>query len=411
MRHTKHVAAIIVGWVGLAGGWTPAESPDARDARVRPGLEVLLSDSLALVRGKRVGLVTNQAAVDAEGRSAVDRLLAAPLTLVALFSPEHGFRGTAAPGAPVASTTDSATGLPIYSLYGATTAPTDAMLSGLEVLLVDLQDAGARYYTYLWTTVQVMRSAGRHGIPVVVLDRPNPIGGSVEGNLPDSSSRSPVGLLVVPMRHGMTLGELAQLARDELGLQVELHVVPASGWRREMYLDETGLPFVPPSPNLRSLESLVHYPGLCLFEGTNLSVGRGSTAPFEQIGAPWLDPHAVAARFRAARLPGVELDVVRFKPRLPGDGKFADTTVRGLRLRVTDRQRYEPTVAAVLLLAAIRSVHPRDFRFDEPQFDRLAGGPALREALVRGEAPHRIAAGWQPGIQRFMERRKPYLLY
>jgi uncharacterized protein YbbC (DUF1343 family) len=256
-----------------------------------------------------------------------------------------------------------------------------------------------------------MRSAGRHGIPVVVLDRPNPIGGSVEGNLPDSSSRSPVGLLVVPMRHGMTLGELAQLARDELGLQVELHVVPASGWRREMYLDETGLPFVPPSPNLRSLESLVHYPGLCLFEGTNLSVGRGSTAPFEQIGAPWLDPHAVAARFRAARLPGVELDVVRFKPRLPGDGKFADTTVRGLRLRVTDRQRYEPTVAAVLLLAAIRSVHPRDFRFDEPQFDRLAGGPALREALVRGEAPHRIAAGWQPGIQRFMERRKPYLLY
>jgi hypothetical protein len=267
---------------------------------VRPGIEVLLADSASLVRGRRVGLVTNQSGVDASGVSDVVRLRAAGVRLVALFSPEHGFRGAAGPGAAVASSVDSATGLPIYSLYGRTSAPTDEMLAGIDVLLVDLQDAGARYYTYITTTVDVMKAAAAKGIPVVVLDRPNPIGGAVQGNVLEEAFITPVGRLRMPMRHGLTLGELARLARADLGLATELVVVPVSGWRRASAFDETGLPFIPPSPNLRTLESLFHYPGTCLFEGTNLSVGRGTGAAFEQVGAPWLDTAAVLADLRRA---------------------------------------------------------------------------------------------------------------
>ncbi len=378
---------------------------------VRPGIEVLLADSVGLVRDRRVGLVTNQAGVDAAGVSDVVRLRGAGVRLVALFSPEHGFRGAADPGAAVASSIDSATGLPIYSLYGKTTAPTDAMLEGIELMLVDLQDAGARYYTYLATTVDVMRASSRRGIPVVVLDRPNPIGGLVQGNVLDPAHASPVGLLAVPMRHGLTLGELARLAAADLGLKVAIGVVPVAGWSRSMAWDETRLPFVPPSPNLRSIESLFHYPGLCLFEGTNLSVGRGSDAPFEQIGAPWLDTAAVLATARAARLPGIRFRGVTFTPARPGDGKYADSLVFGIRLEVADRASYDPTAVAVHLLAAVRSRHPDRFSWLAKHFDRLAGGPALREAIEAGSAPRVIVAGWEPALKRFRERRNPALLY
>jgi uncharacterized protein YbbC (DUF1343 family) len=372
---------------------------------------VLLSDSLQVVRGRRVGLVTNQAGVDAQGISDVARLQAAGVRLVALFSPEHGFRGAADPGATVASSIDSATGLPIYSLYGRSTAPTDAMLDGVEVLLVDLPDAGARYYTYLFTTVEVMRSAARRGIRVIVLDRPDPIGGLVQGNVLDTAFRTPVGLLAVPMRYGMTLGELARLARADLGLATELGVVPVAGWRRPMPLDATGLPFVAPSPNLRSLESLYHYPGLCLFEGTNLSVGRGSEAPFEQIGAPWLDTAAVLARVRAAALPGVRFAGVTFTPRQPGEGKYADTLLVGIRLQVTDRNVYDPTATAVHLLAAVRAVHRDRFAWIPRHFDRLAGGALLRQQIDGGMAPEAIVRGWVAELERFKTRRREFLLY
>jgi uncharacterized protein YbbC (DUF1343 family) len=372
---------------------------------------VLLSDSLSVVRGRRVGLVTNQAGVDAQGISDVTRLRAAGVELVALFSPEHGFRGAAEPGATVASSIDSATGLPIYSLYGRSTAPTDAMLEGIELLLVDLQDAGARYYTYLFTTIEVMRAAGRRGIRVVVLDRPDPIGSPVQGNVLDTAFRTPVGQLAVPMRYGMTLGELARLARADLGLTTDLGVVPVAGWRRATALDEAGLPFVAPSPNLRSLESLYHYPGICLFEGTNLSVGRGSAAPFEQVGAPWLDTAAVLARMRAAALPGVRFVGVTFTPRRPGDGKYADTTLAGIRLVVSDRGTYDPTATAVHLLAAVRAVHGEQLAWIPKHFDRLAGGARLREQIEAGTAPGTIVQGWAGDLARFKERRRAFLLY
>jgi uncharacterized protein YbbC (DUF1343 family) len=408
--HRALVVLGLGGWALGCGSRGPAAQAPAPGG-VRPGIDVLLTDSMALVRGRRVGLVTNQAGVDAQGVSDVERLQAAGVKLVALFSPEHGFRGAADPGATVASTIDSATGLPIYSLYGRTTAPTDSMLQGIDLLLVDLQDAGARYYTYLFTTVEVMRAAARRGVRVVVLDRPDPIGGAVQGNVLDTAYRTPVGLLAVPMRYGMTLGELARLARLDLGLTVDLSVVPVAGWRRQLPLDATGLPFIPPSPNLRSLESLYHYPGLCLFEGTNLSVGRGSAAPFEQIGAPWLDTARVLVRVRAAGLAGVSLSGVPFTPARPGDGKYADTALAGIRLRVTDRARYDPTATAVHLLAAVRAVHGDRFTWIPRHFDRLAGGPTLRQQLDAGAAPAAIVDGWSASLAGFRARRKSALLY
>jgi uncharacterized protein YbbC (DUF1343 family) len=378
---------------------------------VRPGIEVLLTDSLGLVRDRRVGLVTNQTGVDADGISDVERLRSAGVRLVALFSPEHGFRGSADPGATVASTVDSATGLPIYSLYGRVSAPTPEMLRGIEVMLLDLQAAGARYYTYLATTVDVMKAAGAAGIRVVVLDRPDPSGGLVQGNVLRPEHVTNVGRLEVAMRHGMTLGELARLARGDLSLPVQLSVVPVAGWRRSEAIDRTGLPFVPPSPNLRTVESLFHYPGLCLFEGTNLSVGRGSDAPFEQVGAPWLDTTAILRVIRGAGLPGVRFAGVGFRPSHPGDGKYADTSLAGIRLTVTDRIAYDPTVVAVHLLGAIRRRHSAEFAWIPAHFDRLAGDTALRAAIDAGTDPRAIVTGWTAERKRFLTRRRGALLY
>lgn len=415
MRHHGR-SGIGVGQVAMAVvialGCVPARSATAtvQVAAVRPGIDVLLSDSLHLVRGKRVGLVTNLAAVDARGVSTVARMRAAPVTLVALFGPEHGLSAAAAPGEKVASTVDSASRIPIYSLYGQTSRPTPAMLAGIDVLVVDLPDVGARYYTYPATTVLVMQAAADQGIPVIIADRPNPIGGRVQGNILDTAYASMVGRLAVPMRHGLTLGEESRLAVADLAIPVALTVVPAAGWHRSMTFEATGLPFRAPSPNLTDVESLFHYPGSCLFEGTALSVGRGTALPFHQVGAPWLDTTAVLARLRRAALPGVAFEGVRFTPHQPGDGKWADSTVNGIRWQLTDPEHYDPTVTAVYLLAAVRAVHPDRIRLGGI-FDKLAGGPGLREALLRGDDPAVIVAGWQPALAAYRERVAPYLVY
>ncbi|MCA9768890.1 MAG: DUF1343 domain-containing protein [Gemmatimonadetes bacterium] len=399
--------AAVVAVLGCGGAMPPV----AAQVAVRPGVDVLLSDSLHLVRGKRVGLVTNLAAVDARGISAVERFRGAPLTLAALFGPEHGLSALAAPGEKVASSVDSASRIPIYSLYGATRRPTPEMLAGLDVLVIDLPDVGARYYTYPATAVEVLQAAQAAGLPVIIADRPNPITGTaMQGNILDMAHASMVGLLAIPMRHGLTLGEETRLAAADLGISTPLIVVPSAGWRRGMDLDATGLPFRAPSPNLIDLDGLYHYPGTCLFEGTALSVGRGTDHPFHQVGAPWLDTTAVLARMRAAALPGVRFEGVRFTPTNPGDGKFAGVAVSGVRLVITDRRAYDPTAAAVHLLAAIRAVHPAEIRIGG-SFDRLAGGPTLREALLRGEPPATIIAGWEAGLARYRDRVKPFLLY
>lgn len=411
--HRRLTGLLVILAAGLsAGGCQPQPAAAMRPvAGVIPGIEVLLADSLSLVAGRRVGFVSNMAAVDRFGTSGVDRLREAGVDLVALFSPEHGFRGAADPGEAVASTVDSATGLPIHSLYGQTRGPTPEMLAGVDVLLVDLPDVGARYYTYLSTTVEVMRSAGRAGIPVVVLDRPNPIGGLAQGNVLDTAFRSFVGMLAVPMRHGLTLAEQALLAQRELGITVDLLVVPAANWRRHQTMEETGLPFLAPSPNLKDVESLFHYPGTCLFEGTALSVGRGTAAPFRQLGAPWLDTTAVLRRVRAAGLQGVRFVSDTFTPVNPGDQKHAGVLLRGIRLVLTASARYDPTLAAVTLLTAVQAVHPDQVGFVPRQFDRLAGGATLREGILAGRSPRRIADGWVTAQREFALRRASVLLY
>ena len=411
-----HRSLVLLGlwvWCSGCGGSAPASA--ASPAQVRPGIEVLLTDSLHLIRDRRIGLVTNQAGIDARGRRDLDRLVGAGLRVTAVFAPEHGLRGVIDVDQPPDSReeTDSATGLPVYLLHDGVRLhpPTPKMLEQVDVLVIDLQDVGARYYSYPAAIATIMGPASAGRLPVVVLDRPNPIGGAVQGDVQDSVTASAVARFPIAMRHGMTIGELARLANTILGLRVDLQVVPLDGWRRSMDFDATGLPFVPPSLNLRTLESLYHYPGLCVFEGTNLSVGRGSQLPFEQIGAPWLDTTAVLAKLRLEPAAGVRFVGTTFRPATPGDGKYPDTLLAGIRLITTDRATYDPTITAVHLLAALRSAHPAAFAFRPAQFDRLAGGPDLRTAIERGEPVTSIASRWRQELARFRERRQQFLMY
>ncbi len=387
---------------------TPATA--RADAQVRPGLESFVANPSAAVRGKRIGLITNHTGIDRQGTPAIDRLAASPeLTLVALFSPEHGIRGAAAPGEEVASGRDERTGLPIYSLYGDTRKPTPEMLRGIDALVFDIQDVGARPYTYISTMALGMQAAAEAAIPFVVLDRPNPIGGvDVEGNLLDTAFASFVGMYPIPARHGMTPGELARLFNREFGIGADLTVVPVEGWRRHIWFDQTGLPWVNPSPNLRSLDAATHYPGTVFLEGTNLSEGRGTDRPFEQTGAPWLRADEVAAAMNAMRLPGV-----RFEPTtltVSADArKFPGDTIPGIRLVITDRERYRPVAASLLLIDTIRRLHPAEFEWSG-SINRLAGTDRLRAAIEAGTLPA-LLREWEADAERFRAIRQPYLLY
>jgi uncharacterized protein YbbC (DUF1343 family) len=400
-------------YLALAG--LAACTPPQGQTQVRPGIEVVLSDSAHLIAGKRLGLLTNHTGIDRQGRRDADLLLTAHgARLTVLFSPEHGFRGTEdRSGLP--DSRDSATGLPIYSLYGGSHNAALSALDSIDVLLTDLQDIGARYYTYIATATQLMRDAARAGKRVIVLDRPDPIGGrDVQGNVrarlgnPDSEL---VGFLPVPMRHGMTLGEMARMANDLMALGADLVVVPAAGWNRTMLYDETGLPWVKPSPNMPDLESALLYPGTCLFEGTNLSVGRGTAMAFRVLGAPWLDPAKVIERLRAYAIAGVEFTATTFTPVAPTDGRYPGIALGGVQLRVTDRARFDPTKVAVALLAAIRAAHPQQFQFRVERFDRLAAGPALRQALEADRPLSEIWDGWEGDLARFRTNRVKYLVY
>jgi uncharacterized protein YbbC (DUF1343 family) len=394
-------------------------SSAAGPAQVRPGIEVLLSDSVHLITGKRLVLLTNQTGVDRAGRRDVD-LLRAGFDPVALFSPEHGLSGREdRPGLPDA--VDSATDLPIYSLYSGSRPPNLAALDSADVLLIDLQDIGARYYTYPPTAVLLMREAARRGKRVIVLDRPNPIGGTVvEGNVrtpPGPLDGGGLDFLPLPMRHGLTLGEILRLANDVYRIGADVTVVPALGWRRDLAFDATVLPWVRPSPNMPDLESAWHYPGTCLFEATNLSVGRGTGFAFQVIGAPWLDVPRLLASLRGmgsgerSALAGVEVVETEFTPRSPTDDKYDGVPLHGVRLRVTDRERYDPTRLAVALLAAIHAVHPDSLRIRAERFDQLAAGPDLRVAILAGRAPAEIEQSWDAGLDAFRRARGKYLLY
>lgn len=387
---------------------------------VRSGLEVLLTERLDLLAGRRVGLVTNHTGVDRRLESTVDLLAARPgVTLTALFAPEHGLRGDRQAGDHVPTFTDQRTGLPVYSLYGPTRAtrkPTPAMLQDVDVLVCDLQDGGSRYFTYLSTMGYAMEAAAEQGIPFVVLDRPNPIGGmAVEGNVLDEEFRSFVGAYALPIRHGLTFGELARLINEAYGIGAELIVVPMDGWRRDMYFWDTGMPWVQPSPNVPTPATLVVYPGTCLFEGTNLSEGRGTTRPFEWLGAPWLDAHAWAETMNRLDLPGVRFRPVFFTPTF---SKHQGVLCQGVEVHVTDPRAFRPVETGLHLLATARAQNEEAFRWVPPLgevgqwfIDLLAGTDELRAALDAGQPITEIISSWQHAAAEWTRRRTEFLIY
>lgn len=402
------VLAMIVA-LQFAGGCAPRNGELAGH---KLGVEVFLAHPPAAVKGKRIGLITNHTGVDARGRSDIDRLRdMKSVKLVALFSPEHGIRGDAAPGEKIGDGVDSKTGLPVYSLYGKIRKPTPEMLENVDVLLFDIQDVGARCYTYVYTMALGMQAAKEKGIPFIVLDRPNPIGGdAIEGNLLDPKFSSFVGMYPIPMRHGMTAGELATLFNEHFGIGADLTVIPAPGWKRGMWWDQTGLAWVAPSPNLPRLEAAVHYPGAVAFEGTNLSCGRGTDHPFEQVGAPWLNAPHVAEAMNAAGLAGVTFEPVSFTPLSAGDQKFEGQACQGVRLVVLDRNVYQPVRASAVLVSTIRTLHPDKFEFRAAHFDRLAGTDKLRLAIEAGTLDA-LFKQWDADEAVFRVTRKPYLIY
>lgn len=401
---------------GSSGGEPAERDSAAAPGRVVPGLEVLLRDSLQLVRGKRMGLITNQSAVTTTGVHAADLLHSAPgVNLVALFSPEHGIRGTEEGGASVANGKDVKTGLPIYSLYGKTQRPTPEMLQDIDVLVFDIQDIGARPYTFVWTMAMAMEEAAKEHLPFIVLDRPNPITGLSEGPVMDMAMREvgqPItGYYPVPLRHGMTVGEVARYINGEYRVGADLHVVPMQGWRRDEWFDETGLPWINPSPNIRSLEAALNYAGLVLSEATNLTVGRGTDRPFSYLGAPWLDTPRLLEAVRKYDLPGVRLDTTVIVPRGSGYVPYLGKTVRAVRFTVTDRDAYRPVWTTLVLLSEIKRLQPAEFKVTDEGFTQMMGSRWARQAFDRGDDPRTIQARWEKELKTWEGVKGKYEMY
>ena len=372
------------------------------------------------LRGLRVGVVANPASVDASFRHAVDRAASAPgVTLAAVFGPQHGFRADLQDNMiETPHARDARRRVPVYSLYSETREPTAEMLAGLDALVVDLQDVGARIYTFVHTMANCLRAAARHGVPVIVCDRPNPIGGvAVEGPTLEAGYESFVGLFPIPMRHGMTIGELARLFNERFGIGAALEVIPLEGWRREMYWDDTGLPWVMPSPNMPTLDTAIVYPGGVLFEGTQLSEGRGTTRPFELLGAPWVDAEPFAARLNALGIAGARFRPVIFEPTFH---KHARQPCGGVQIHVTDRRAFRPVLAGVAVMGEFHRAAPDRFAWREPPYeyvhdrmpiDILAGSDRLRHAIEADVPAREIAQEWEVGTREFEAIRQPYLLY
>lgn len=384
---------------------------------MRLGLEVFLEEATERMAGERVGLVACPSSVDRDLRSSVERLHRHPaIDLVALFGPEHGLRGEAQAGAPVATYQDALTGLPVHSLYGETRRPSPDMLRDIDVIIIDLQDGGVRFYTFLATALYVMAAAAAAGCKVILLDRPAPITGSrVEGPMLDADYASFVGPYPMPIRYGMTIGELAQLANSEYGINCDLTVIAMRGWRRDMWFDDTGLPFVPSSPNLPTLDAMTLYPGACLIEGTNLSEGRGSTKPFEYIGAPWIDAPRLAEQLKDLGLEGARFRPVYFVPTF---SKYQGELCAGIQVHVIDRERLQPVAMILQVLQALMADYPGDFAWRAPwaagskaPIDLLCGGAAVREHLDAREPVEDLIASWGPASEAFLAARQKYLLY
>ncbi len=382
------------------------------------GSERLIASSR--LNGLRVGVVANPASIDHGFRHIVDGLGSArDWKLGAIFGPQHGFRSDLQDNMiESAHAEDARRKVPIFSLYSETREPTPAMLDLIDVLVIDIQDVGARIYTFIYTMANCLRAAARRGLPVIICDRPNPIGGTaIEGPMLEAGYESFVGQFPIPMRHGMTVGELARMFNERHGIGAALEIVPMEGWSRAMYWDETGLPWVMPSPNMPTLDTAIVYPGTVLFEGTMLSEGRGTTRPFELIGAPWLDGEKLASRLNAIGLKGVHFRAANFEPTFQ---KHAQTTCGGCQIHVTSRQDFEPVKAGVALMRACYGLGPDRFAWRAPPYeyehdkmpiDILEGSPALRQQIERQTPLDDIVASWRAGEAEFAAIREPYLLY
>jgi len=429
-RYTRMGALATLALLLACIGSMPKDHARQGAGHVHPGITVLITDSAALIDGKRVGLLTNQTGVDEHGVSDIDLLMkrqttkgAAGPKLTALFSPEHGIRGTE-DRTNLANGTDQRTGIPIYSLYGATTlAPPDSVLKNLDVLAIDLQDLGARPWTFVATMVYAMRAAAAQHVRVLVLDRPNPITGThVEGPLLDTSfafagthssarAATPTALYPIPSRHGLTLGELARFYNDVLQLHTDLVVVPVQGWRRVDWFDQTKLPWIKPSPNMPNLTSATLYPGVVWLEGTNISVGRGTESAFQLVGAPWLDAKKTIDLLDSRSLPGVKFSRERFTPSHPGDDKYGGVSIDGIRIIITDRERLNTArLGAALIWAAIQ-VKGDSVRFQQKGFNQLFGVPGAREAFVSGADPDSLIDASVPATIAFEQSTRKYRIY
>ena len=364
--------------------------------------------------GRRLGIITNHTAYDRDGKFIVDVFKNMKgVTITALLSPEHGLWGTAPDGKKIDNQTHPVYNLPVYSLYGKTRKPTSDMLRNIDVLIFDIQDIGARFYTYIYTMSLAMEAAAENGKTFVVLDRPNPINGkSVQGNILEPVLASFVGLYPIPVRHGMTAGELAKMFNGQGWLaghvKAELIVIPMEGWRRRMWYDRTHLRFIKPSPNMPDLETAAVYPGLCLLEGTNVSEARGTTMPFRQFGAPWIDSKLLAERLNALNLPAMRFEPVRFTPT---SSKYKGRECHGVRILVTDRDRLTPYSSGVKIVNEICRMYPDQFEWKTAHFDRLCGTSKIRNAIAGRSSLDVLQNKWQAELESFLEIRARHLIY
>lgn len=401
---------LLACWLSLGDGGADS-AHGARVDTLRTGLEVAITDSIHVLRGKRIGLITNHTGLDRQGRRTIDLLYRAPgVQLVALFGPEHGIAGVVPGGDKIGAGKDSATGLPVLSLYGETRVPTAEMLQDIDVLVYDIQDVGARVYTYAWTMALAAEAAGKLGKSFVVLDRPDPIRADrVGGNVLDLAFRSFVGQYDVALRYGLTPGELLKFLVGTGRVRADVRVIPMDGYRRSMWYSETGLPWVNPSPNIRDEEAALLYPGTVFFEATNLSEGRGTDAPLKQVGAAWLtDAPAIARELNAMRLPGVRFEATRAA--VAAGEKQGGGTIPVIRLHVVDRNAIDPVGAAVWMMRVIHRRHPKDWKWRENGIERLAGTRALRRAVERGGVSG-LLKRWRAEALGFQRSTRPYWLY
>ncbi|GGB47349.1 exo-beta-N-acetylmuramidase NamZ family protein [Fictibacillus barbaricus] len=382
----------------------------------KTGLERLLENDMSVLEGKKVGLITNPTGIDRNLNSIVDVLYNHPnIELKALYGPEHGVRGSAQAGQYVEFYTDPATGLPVYSLYGATKKPTPEMLEGIDVLVFDIQDVGTRFYTYIYTMAYAMEAAKENNIPFVVLDRPNPLGGEqVEGPVLDPTYSSFIGLYPIPLKHGMTVGEMAHLFNEEFGIGADLKVVEMKGWKRSWAYEDSGLEWVLPSPNMPTKDTALVYPGSALIEGTNVSEGRGTTKPFELIGAPFINGDQLAKKLNEEALPGVKFRSASF---IPASSKHVGKLSHGIEIHVTDDKLFQPVLTGITLVKAIHDLYPNDFQFRAEDsrgisfFDLLVGNGWIREYIESGRSVDDIVSRYNEELNTFKDLREEYLLY